>query len=61
VSLNLTEKTAKGIWFFLPIGLMLFINASMFAATISALCKLDREKRRLNLRSPSNRSENMEK
>jgi hypothetical protein len=57
----MADKTAKGIWFFLPIGLMLIINGSMFVSTIIALSQLDREKRRLNLRSPQQRNENMEK
>jgi hypothetical protein len=40
---------------------MLFINAAMFVSTVIKLSKLDREKRRLNLRSPGNRNENMER
>jgi hypothetical protein len=59
--LEFSDKLAKSIWFFLPIGLMLLINACMFVMTIIKLANLDREKRRLNLRSPSQRNETMEK
>ena len=40
---------------------MLLINSAMFISTVIKLTKLDREKRRLNLRSAKDRNETMEK
>jgi len=59
--LSTIGRGGRGIWFFLPIGLMLVGNAFIFVLTIIMLSKLDRDKRRLNFRSASKRSEKMEK
>ena len=58
---NFAGKIGKGIWFFLPIGVMLLVNTLMFVLTIVKLSKIDRSKWRFNLRSPSKRSDEMEK
>ena len=50
---------AKGVWLFLPIGIMLTINTIMFTLTVIMICKLDKKKRELNIRT-GNRDENME-
>ena len=42
--------TAKGIWLYLPMGILLLLNTIMFIATVYTICKFD-EKRRQTLNS----------
>ena len=53
------EPTSTGIWFFLPIGTLLTINAWMFGGTIMQIRKLDPG--RINSGSDYQRRERMER
>ena len=48
-----TSIEAKGIWFFLPIGLFLIANSIMFTLTTIVICKTDANQRKAN-RNQSN-------
>ena len=46
--LSFLGNESKGVWFFLPIGLLLIVNAIMFSLTIKEVFLLDWEAKRLN-------------
>ena len=46
--LSFLGNESKGVWFFLPIGSLLIVNAIMFSLTIKEVFLLDWEAKRLN-------------
>ena len=54
------EVEAKTLWFFVPIGIFLFINALMFGMAILIICKSTNQAEKMNMRS-GKRSPKMEK
>jgi len=53
-------KTAKFVYLHFPICVLLFVNLVVFVRAILDLTKIDREKRRFNLRSSRDRNPKME-
>ena len=51
---------AKGLWFYLPIGIALSINACAFIFTVMKICSMDKKQREINMRS-GKRNESMER
>ena len=51
---------AKGLWFYLPIGIALSINACAFIFTVMKICSMDKKQREINIRS-GKRNEGMER
>ncbi len=56
-----TDAWSKLLWFFVPIAVMLLVNACMFAGSVKALVNVERQKRRLHVMEPQKRSEKMDK
>ena len=52
-----SEPLAKYIWFYLPMSILLMINAVVFFVLCRMVCNLDREKRDMGLRNQKERSE----
>ena len=46
-----SDELSKGIWFFLPIGLMLLVNFVMFVFIVIYIRALDKKQRDFNLTS----------
>ena len=46
---------AKGLWFFLPIGLFLLVNAVMFTLTSMVLCQSQTNAKQVNANNPRNK------
>merc|ERR1712156_1366824 len=44
-----SSMTSKAVWFYLPIGVLLFINAIMFSLTVKEICCLDRQRRQFGI------------
>ena len=56
-----SEPTSKYIWFYLPMTILLLINAFVFCVLSRLLCKLDRDKRHLGISKQTERSDIVEK
>ena len=56
----LEASFAKGLWFYLPIGIALSINACAFIFTVMKICSMDKKQREINMRS-GKRNESMER
>ena len=50
-SIHHSEELAKGVWFYLPIGLMLLLNFVMFVFIVVYIRALDKRQREFNLTS----------
>ena len=37
----LSDKVAKGIWFFFPLGILLIINMIIFVLIVHTMCRLE--------------------
>jgi hypothetical protein len=56
---NFAETTSKGVWFFLPIGVLLTVNGWIFVGSIRAIRLADQ--RSVNPVSDGQRRERMER
>ena len=52
---------SKGLFLYLPIGILLIINACMFTLVVLKTLSLDKEMRKLNLRNHKKRTNEMER
>ena len=43
-----TTVQAKALWFYLPIGMFLFINTVMFSLTVFTICKMNQARKEVN-------------
>ena len=57
----LIDRLPKFVWFYLPILLMLILNCVAFGFTIAAFMRVEKNKRRLNIRDDKERSEKSDK
>ena len=55
------ESLSKYIWFYLPMSILLMINAFVFFALCHMIIKMDREKIKIGLKNPMKRSEAVER
>ena len=49
--INIADELSKGIWLYLPIGLMLLVNFVMFVFIVVYIRALDKRQREFNLTS----------
>lgn len=52
-----SEPLAKYIWFYMPMSVLLIINAAVFFVLCRMVCYMDREKREMGLKNQKQRSE----
>ena len=45
----ISALASKVVWFYLPIGVLLSVNAIMFSLTVKQICSLDRQRRELGI------------
>ena len=45
----ISALASKVVWFYLPIGVLLSINAIMFSLTVKQICSLDKQRRELGI------------
>merc|ERR1719414_1022526 len=55
------ESLSNYIWFYLPMSILLMINAFVFFALCHMIIKMDREKIKIGLKNPMKRSEAVER
>ena len=54
ILLFVSDKTSKGIWLYLPIGISLIINGVMFTIMLKKVMNLSKKEKELGLKDKEN-------